>query len=106
MIGPCRNMYVMIVHGRASAYTGTNINASVTPGIVCCTKYIPIADTIDASAQFFTFLAATLLSERAIVRLREPGASEPLLNEPLTALERCVSKIADGLDDGRERDEP
>jgi ATP-dependent DNA helicase DinG len=64
-----------------------------------------IADTIDASAQFFTFLAATLLSERAIVRLREPGASEPLLNEPLTALERCVSKIADGLDDGRERDE-
>src|ERR1035437_1830141 len=38
---PCRNMYVMIDHGRASARTGTNIKLSVTPGIVCWTKYIP-----------------------------------------------------------------
>ncbi len=47
-----------------------------------------VADTLDASAQFFDFLARTLLSERPIVRLREAGAAEPLLGEPLAALER------------------
>jgi ATP-dependent DNA helicase DinG len=64
-----------------------------------------IADTLEASSQFFGFLATTLLTERAVVRLRGPGAAEPLMNEPLTALERSISKIADALEDGRERDE-
>ena len=60
---------------------------------------------LDASGQFFGFLAGSLLSERPIVRLRETGAAEPLLGAPLAALERSVSKIADALEDGRERDE-
>ncbi len=64
-----------------------------------------IADTLDATGQFFGFLATSLLPERTVVRLRGPGAAEPLLNEPLTALERSISKIADALEDGRERDE-
>ncbi len=64
-----------------------------------------IADVLDASGQFFGFLAGSLLSERPIVRLRETGAAEPLLGAPLAALERSVSKIADALEDGRERDE-
>jgi ATP-dependent DNA helicase DinG len=64
-----------------------------------------IADTLEASGQFFTFLASTLLAERAIVRIRETGAAESLLREPLTALERTVARIADSLEDGRERDE-
>jgi ATP-dependent DNA helicase DinG len=64
-----------------------------------------IADTLDASNQFFGFLATTLLSERSVVRLREIGVAEPLLAEPLAALERSVAKIADALEDGRERDE-
>ncbi len=64
-----------------------------------------IADTLDASVQFFGFLAGTLLSERAIVRVRETGVAEPLLSEPLSVLERAVAKIADILEDGRERDE-
>ncbi|MFZ1056122.1 MAG: helicase C-terminal domain-containing protein [Opitutaceae bacterium] len=64
-----------------------------------------VADTLDASAQFFDFLARTLLSERPIVRLREAGAAEPLLGEPLAALERSLLKTADALEDGRERDE-
>jgi ATP-dependent DNA helicase DinG len=64
-----------------------------------------IADTLDASGQFFGFLAGTLLAERPIVRVREPGAAEPLLSEPLAALERSVATIADTLEDGRERDE-
>ncbi|HEY5227501.1 MAG TPA: helicase C-terminal domain-containing protein [Opitutaceae bacterium] len=64
-----------------------------------------VADALDACGQFFGFIGTTLLSERAIVRLREAGAAEPLLGEPLAALERSVSKIADALEDGRERDE-
>ena len=64
-----------------------------------------MADTLDASAQFFGFLAGSLLSERSIVRIREEGVAEPLLNTPLIALERAVAKIADSLEDGRERDE-
>jgi ATP-dependent DNA helicase DinG len=64
-----------------------------------------IADVLDASAQFFGFLAGTLLAERPIVRVRETGVAEPLLGEPLAALERSVAKIADALEDGRERDE-
>ena len=64
-----------------------------------------IADSLDAADQFFGFLATTLLAERPVVRVREPGAAEALLAEPLAALERSVSKIADALEEGRERDE-
>ena len=60
-----------------------------------------VADALDASAQFFDFLARTLLSERPIVRLREAGAAEPLLGEPLAALERSLLKTADALEDGQ-----
>jgi ATP-dependent DNA helicase DinG len=64
-----------------------------------------VADALGASDQFFGFLAGTLLSERPIARVRDSGAAEPLLSEPLFALERSVAKIADALEDGRERDE-
>jgi ATP-dependent DNA helicase DinG len=64
-----------------------------------------VADALEASAQFFDFLATTLLAQQPVVRVREPGAAEPLASEPLAALERAVSKIADALEDGRERDE-
>jgi ATP-dependent DNA helicase DinG len=63
------------------------------------------SDALDATGQFFGAVAAALLSQRAIARVREPGASEPVLGEPLAALERSVSKIADRLEEGRERDE-
>ena len=66
---------------------------------------LKVADVLDASGQFFGFLAGTLLSERSIVRIRESGVTEPLLSEPLAALERSVAKVADALEDGRERDE-
>ena len=64
-----------------------------------------MADTMDASAQFFGFLAGSILAERPIARLREEGVAEPVLAAPLAALERSVAKIADALEDGRERDE-
>jgi ATP-dependent DNA helicase DinG len=64
-----------------------------------------VSDALEASVKFFGFLAGTLLAERPIVRIREPGAAEPILSEPLAALEHAVGKVADTLEDGRERDE-
>ena len=64
-----------------------------------------ISDALDSSAQFFAFLEGSLLRERQIVRVREPGAAEALLSEPLAALERSVSRIADRREEGRERAE-
>ncbi|MBI2498127.1 MAG: ATP-dependent DNA helicase, partial [Opitutae bacterium] len=64
-----------------------------------------VVDALDATKQFFDFLAATMLGQRAIVRLREPGVAEPVLDGPLGALHRRLAKLADKLEDGRERDE-
>jgi ATP-dependent DNA helicase DinG len=64
-----------------------------------------VTAALEASEQFFAAVAARLLAERPIARVREPGAAEPLPCEPLAALERSVAKAADSLEDGRERDE-
>jgi ATP-dependent DNA helicase DinG len=64
-----------------------------------------VAEALDACGRFFDRLAATLLAEQPIARVREPGAAEPLPRDPLAALEKCVARAADGLADGRERDE-
>ena len=64
-----------------------------------------VTDALDASKQFFDFIAASLLAQRPIVRVRETGVAEPTLDGPLGALERLLAKLADKLDDGRPRDE-
>jgi ATP-dependent DNA helicase DinG len=64
-----------------------------------------VSDALDASAQFFSVLATTLLAERAVVRLRDPGVTPPLPCDPLAALERSLAKISDRMEEGRERDE-
>ena len=64
-----------------------------------------VVDALDASHLFFSFLAERLLHQQAIVRVREPGVSDPLLDEPLASLHQAVRKRADRFDDGRERDE-
>ena len=64
-----------------------------------------VADALDASEQFFGSVASRLLAERPVARVREEGAADPVLGEPLAALERSVAKAADSLEDGRERDE-
>jgi ATP-dependent DNA helicase DinG len=64
-----------------------------------------VIDALDASRLFFDFIATSLLSQRSIVRVRETGVAEPTLEGPLAALERMVAKLADKLDEGRERDE-
>ena len=64
-----------------------------------------VQDALDASRQFFDFAGGSLLRERAIVRVREEGVAEPTLDGPLGALHRLLGKLADKLEDGRERDE-
>ncbi len=64
-----------------------------------------VGDAIDASGRFFGLVGAALLSERPVARLREEGVAEPVLGEPLAALERRVARVADTLEEGRERDE-
>ena len=64
-----------------------------------------VIDALDASRQFFDFLSATLLAQRPVVRVRDAGAAEPLLDGPLGAVHRTLGKLADKLEDGRERDE-
>ena len=64
-----------------------------------------VIDTLEASRVFFDFIAASLLAERPIVRLREEGSAESTLDGPLGALHRLLAKLADKIEDGRERDE-
>ena len=52
-------------------------------------------DALDASKQFFDFLAATLLAQRPVVRVRAEGVAEPTLDGPLSALHRLIGTLAD-----------
>lgn len=64
-----------------------------------------VLDALEASRQFFAFVHDKVLTPRAIVRIREEGTVEPLLDGPLGALHRQLSKMADHLQEGRDRDE-
>ena len=64
-----------------------------------------VSNALEAADQFFNFLGATLLVQQPIVRVREEGVAEPLLDPPLEALHRLIGRIADKLEDGRDRDE-
>jgi ATP-dependent DNA helicase DinG len=64
-----------------------------------------VLDALEASQQFFDFISTALLTKQSVVRLREKDVAEPLLDGPLTALHKIVSKLADRLDEGRDRDE-
>lgn len=64
-----------------------------------------VLDALEASKQFFDFIADKVLTPRPIVRLREPGGAEPALDGPLGALHRLIGKLADKMEDGREHDE-
>jgi len=64
-----------------------------------------VSNALEASRQFFDFVEQRLLPARPVVRLRELGAAEPLLDAPLQALQQSIARSADALEDGRERDE-
>lgn len=62
-------------------------------------------DALEASRQFFEFIGTTLLAQRSVVRVREAGVAEATLDGPLGALHRLLAKLADKLEDGRDRDD-
>jgi ATP-dependent DNA helicase DinG len=64
-----------------------------------------VLDALEASKQFFDHINTRLLDKRPVVRIREAGAAEPMLDGPLGALHRLLAKIADKLPEGREHDE-
>lgn len=64
-----------------------------------------VVDALEASKQFFDFIGQSLLAPRPIVRVRDEGIAEPTLEAPLGALHQLIGKLADRLEDGRERDE-
>ena len=65
-----------------------------------------VVDALDAAKQFFDFLATRVLDQRAIVRIREAGVAEPMLDGPLGALHRLLGKLGDRLPpDSRECEE-
>lgn len=64
-----------------------------------------VIDALDAAKQFFDFLAASLLAQRPVVRVRAEGVAEPTLDGPLSALHRLIGTLADRLEEGRPRDE-
>jgi ATP-dependent DNA helicase DinG len=64
-----------------------------------------VIDALDASRLFFDFISTSLLAQRPIVRVREAGVAESTLDGPLGALVRLIAKLADRLEEGRERDE-
>ena len=64
-----------------------------------------VLDALDASTLFFEFVSTKILTPRPIVRIRETGAAEPMLDGPLGALQRLIGRLADKMEDGRERDE-
>ena len=64
-----------------------------------------VVDALDASKLFFDFIADKLLTPRPIVRVRDTGVAEPMLDGPLGALHRLMGNLADKMEDGREHDE-
>ena len=64
-----------------------------------------VGDALAATKAFFEEVETKLLTPRPIVRLRATETLAPLLDASLDALQQFVGRIADRLEDGRERDE-
>jgi len=58
-----------------------------------------VEDALEASAVFFEYLREKLLHTQSIVRVRSPGAAEPLMEEPLLKLINRVSDLWNRLPD-------
>jgi ATP-dependent DNA helicase DinG len=65
-----------------------------------------VVDALAAAQLFFDFLATRILDQRPIMRLREAGIAEPVLDGPLGAIERMLARLADrAVPDSREQEE-
>jgi ATP-dependent DNA helicase DinG len=62
-------------------------------------------EALDCAKRFFAQVEAGLLASRPVARKREAGLVDPLMDGPLDALQRLVARVADELEEGRERDE-
>jgi len=64
-----------------------------------------VEDCLEGARHFFEGIASHQLASQPVVRIREAASIDPILDEPLSTLQRAVAKIADRLEDGRMRDE-
>ena len=66
---------------------------------------LAVEECLAASGQFFGFIQERLLGTRPLLRLREAGFAEPLLEAPLATLLGKLTRIEAKLPEGRLRDE-
>lgn len=66
---------------------------------------LAVGDCIDAAVQFFAFIHDRLLATRPILRVRETGFAEPVLDAPLAQLLSRLVRIEEKLPEGRLRSE-
>lgn len=64
-----------------------------------------VAEALDSAKQFYALIEAKFLATRPVARRREADGIELLTDGPFDALQRLVARIADQLEEGRERDE-
>jgi len=64
-----------------------------------------VADTLEASAQFFGFLNEQALAKQPTLRVREAGICEPWIDPPLLKLIAALDRLANKMEEGPARDE-
>jgi ATP-dependent DNA helicase DinG len=64
-----------------------------------------VQDALDASEQFFGFVADRLLQKQAVTRVREPGFAETTILDPLRRVADSIDRIASTLDEGATKDD-
>jgi ATP-dependent DNA helicase DinG len=64
-----------------------------------------VVDALEAAEQFFGFVGDRLLAKQAVQRVREPGAVEPALLDPLLQVAASLERVASLLDDGWMKDD-
>jgi ATP-dependent DNA helicase DinG len=69
------------------------------------TEQLLVADTLEASAQFFGFLNEQALAKQPTLRVREEGVCEPWIDPPLLKLIAALDRLANKMEEGPARDE-
>lgn len=64
-----------------------------------------VADSLEASEQFFAAVAQELLEKRPVARVQKEDIVEPYLSGPLQALSKAIENLATKLQEGRDYDD-
>ena len=64
-----------------------------------------VLDALDASEQFFGFVADRLLLKQPVTRVREPGFAEATVLDPLRRVADSIDRLASLLDEGSSKDD-